>query len=539
MIWGRLLAMLLLLGPGVAMACSPRMPWPWKKRSPDGRHELAQVLSRQSRNPGATMSLRDLRTGRLLWTRNLEGTYGPEDVVLASGRPQVLLLGRTPAALTLLDARGWELGIWPLDKLLTPSELRRLSLARCDSEGWAREARSEEDGFSVTLPVRAPVGGGGESRHIVVKLPWVGLFQREPTALAQESAELRRLFRTHTEEAERLRIADELWGLSSGGPTKGNLELRSFWLVMLQDSPSPRALLPIAVDALGASGSQEELRGLIRLPWGAPERDAQILQVLKRRLPDLAGDYALRVLEEGHPAAPVRALAAGELLSRGGAAAEFGKTFIARDASLRADGALARFTAQAELAQELWQALPFCGSSRALLRAQATRSLEALLRDAKEQRPFVQELLRPVSSAPDTALVGCSEVLLMLGALADQTGDAPEALRLYTAGLEALAAETSAARLEAAQGPRLEATLRVAALLKEAREWRKMEALLQELLADPARRNPVCIPKPRVYDFSQTPGACGKKQPAETVARQLLRESKAENLEGRNSEGKR
>ena len=104
-----LLSALLFLIPKVALACSLSFAPSWTKRTPDGAFELSSHVGDKP-SGSATLSLRDVRSGKKLWEHMLELSEGVKGLV-PTPRPLPTYkssdtLGGTPWADTLGRGRG-------------------------------------------------------------------------------------------------------------------------------------------------------------------------------------------------------------------------------------------------------------------------------------------------------------------------------------------------------------------------------------------------------------------------------------------------
>jgi len=75
-----MLSALLLLIPKVSLACSLSFAPSWTKRTPDGAFELSSRVG-DGPSGSATLSLRDVRSGKKLWEHSTRPEFG---VVIAA-----------------------------------------------------------------------------------------------------------------------------------------------------------------------------------------------------------------------------------------------------------------------------------------------------------------------------------------------------------------------------------------------------------------------------------------------------------------------
>jgi hypothetical protein len=405
-----MLVTLLLLGPGVALACTQIEPL-WLTSKQDTRFELIQKVDEKTRK--GPLKLRERRSGRIVWSTRPQDLINTRNVLIEPGGARVLVFDRYRGRILLFGERGRQVATGSMEDLLSPSERQRIPKGACYGHLWVGKAWTEGPVFNLLAPVAVPAADRSDLRHIHIRISREGKITRTPALLPPDPEALIRMFRSETSLPGRLRIADELSGHSGASPSQ-KLALRQFWLEVLRDPKTHRALLPVAVEALGVIGTDEDLQALARLPWGGLERDATLLQVLSSRLPEEGGIYAIRVLEEMHPSQHVRALALLDLLEREGKAAELAEAFIQKDEAFREAGLrLLRHEAITALATR--QALPFCTDPDSSVRTRATRSLEDMVMSAEAARPFLLATLEQAEGAGE--LKGCPEVILMLGAL--------------------------------------------------------------------------------------------------------------------------
>jgi hypothetical protein len=528
--WFLMLAVLVLVGPGVALACSVSEPAPWTKRTPDGRFEVALAITRkEAPRRDVRLSLRDRRSAAVLWTISIEDVVPAEDVLLTPDGSATLVIKRGREKFMLYGSHGESLGSWPLENVLSRSEFDRINVDRCVGKLWGQEPQVEGAGFSLVVRLRAPVGRLPDARDITFRISAQGRMEREPALLIKDPKDLIKMYRGEVSPLESLRLAEELWGASREERSKVPYELPRFWLEVLADSSTPRSVLPIAVDALGSVGTDSDLKALSRLPPGEPERDARILQVLQRRLPEEAGAYAIHVLEPPHPSPHVRAAALEHLIGARGTAEKLGRTFLQRDEVLRELRDLSALGSELGVLESFWQVLPFCEHPSPRSRALAMRTLSHLLHNAGLESSVLLDI---PAMAVNTLRGGCPEVLIILGAVAQRNEDTALASRLYgfgVAGLEDLTPE----QRQGSQEVFLEGKLRLAALAKAAKDWSELGRLTREVIADPARITPVCGPAFAPYPPEPVPAACARRRPAEAVARKLLQDARAEGVTNR------
>ncbi len=529
--WCLVLAVLVLIGPRVALACRPPELKSWTKRSPDGRFELSMKESAPGVITDARLGLRDRRSGKVLWSHTVDQLLPSEDVLISHDGTAVLVISRPRAKFVLHGSAGETLGSWPFENVLTRSEIARIprDWERCGDKAWADQLEVEGSTFSFVVPVGAPVGFSRESRYVAFVISSLGQMDRFPAVLSRPPMELIKLYRQEEDPLTRLRIVDELWGTSREDRSKVIYEVPRFWMDVLGDPKTPRAILPIAVTALGSTGAELDLQFLRRLAFAEPERDVAILRALSSRMPEEAGAYALKMFEQPHPSPYARMFALVHLYEQGGTARQLAETLVQRDELLRTQSAFPVLMNGLEALQDFWQTVPFCADPGEPTRARAARSLERLLRSAGKASAALLEL---PSSTEGELRSGCPEALIMLGLMAEQLQDRELATRLYSIGVAGLE-ESGILRRLGTDSLLLEGMLRLALLARDEKDWSEAERLLQAVLATPSRNVPVCAPRPVLYMQDVKPEECGKPRSAEEVARQLLREARAQKLRSR------
>lgn len=314
----RLAVLLLLLGPGLALACSMKPPGGWKKRTPNGRLTLLHLG--MPSGDTAQLVLRETRTGKVRWDTWLETSLYEENVWLAPDGTSVVALTSQDVVM-VLGPDGQKIHEVDLKKHFSEGEQQRLPRTDCGGFRWVERGRFEEYAFVAEIPT-GPLSGesaqGARRTSLRISLAHPQVF-RPPEPLMKESLTLMAGYESETDPEIRLRFADELWGRSLV-PGRRSRELSLFWLKRLADPQTPSIIYRMAVDSMGFIASPEDFRALTRLPGAARERDLWLLDMLERRAPEEGGTLALRLLES-HPEVEVRRRALDLLCARSPAVA--------------------------------------------------------------------------------------------------------------------------------------------------------------------------------------------------------------------------
>jgi hypothetical protein len=298
-------------------------------------------------------------------------------------------------------------------------------------------------------------------------------------------------------------------------------ELQAFWKKLVQaEEVSPKALHWMAVEAIGAIGTEGEARALARLPGMIEVRDLAVLELLIRKLPGEAGDYALRVLEERHPGLSVRKRALEFLKGRGGPAEAIADEFALRDESAELRQLGLQSLLQPPITEPRFQqTLGFCQDPDPFIRYQVIRFTLGVVLDGVTEpaRQGLIEVLR--RSEQQSQLAGCPDLVLALGSIADKAGQRARALELYARGLRGYQGLPPNSRL-ASPELRWEAMLQLALEAEKKAERAEAERYARELLADASSYGPICAPRPHVVLESNVP--CSGARKAEKTAREVL-----------------
>ncbi|HEX8701732.1 MAG TPA: hypothetical protein VF815_23085, partial [Myxococcaceae bacterium] len=303
-------------------------------------------------------------------------------------------------------------------------------------------------------------------------------------------------------------------------------ELSAFWnKLLLTPEVTPKVLHRLAVEAVAAYGLDSEVRALTRMPGEFEERDVAVLDVLARRFPEDAGEYAVRVLDARHsvPAVRQRAL---QLLLGLQAARDMAVGFALRDPDLELRRlALAPLTEKPYTAARFEQVLGFCQDPSVYVQADVVRYAVRTLNnaDSSTRKQFVDVLRR---SEQGFSLGQCSELSLALGAFMDKEGNRTRALELYTRGLRGFEEQGKDAE---ALYPRLmvEAALQLALEAEKKGERAEAERYARKVLAS-ARESPSeCSPHPLRDEVPGLSNTCQAGRKPEKVAREVLQRLKS------------
>lgn len=390
---GRLLAVaLVLLGPAAALACSLLPPEPWTLRTADGRFELS--MKREGHSSGASLTLHDRQTDKAVWQlASAPAVYRGEAFVSVDGR-YVVLVQSFQGTVVAYGPEGKKIGAWSLGAQLTPSERRRLSQDICGSR-WVAEPRLEGDVFTLRVPSRAsmhapttPPDSAFQGVRFRIELS-TGRLTRDAPLAPPSNAALIQAFRRESNKLERFSIARELHFRSQEAIRGDAPELSRFWLETLRAPDTEGELFPVATQALGSVGTDEEIRGLadISLPAEAEESSRALFSLLVWRLPEEESvRFALSVLQERRPPEHLRERALEVLRRRSEDAFDRVLMFVLRDPSPRV-----REAALLEL-----EKLGKRGASR--------RNFELAL-------PLLEDPKEPVRQAAEKALCGMLRLL--------------------------------------------------------------------------------------------------------------------------------
>jgi len=523
-------ALLVCLGPlGAVQAESlepPKFPClgtfgeSFELRTPDGRFKLVVTLKKGGEAMPRVYELRLSRGSRTVWTLPFGDVVSQAYTWLApDGRAVVLM--RPDGELVLLGAEGQVRKSWPVRPVLSEAEGARFPLRPCTDVKWGQRGRFAGDFFELEVPPTAVLAASPEGhRPPVLRVNLTAAtFKRDGELPPRKDFEVIRAFDAASSPEVRLRLADELLGRSQITEHLKGRELSSFWnRLLLSPKLQPPVLYRMAVEAVAAYGTEGEVRALMRMPGQIEERDAAVLQVLDRKLPEEAGEYALRVLEGRHPGAAVRLQAVKLLMSRQGEARALGVELALSDAAAEVRRlALPVLLKDPEPQRYFERALGFCKDPDPVVQTVVPRFvLRALTQDDARSR-FIELMRR---DEPGLQIGQCPDVSLALGALSHREGDRARALELFARGIKGLESlpdedEPFAPTL------RQEARLQLALEAEKNGQRAEAERYARQVLADPAKRAPVCAPEPVAYEVPWLSG-CLEGKEAQQVAREVL-----------------
>lgn len=489
-------------------------------KTPDGRFKLVVTLRKGDEAMPRVYELRLARGARTVWTLPFGDVVSQAYTWLApDGRAVVLM--RPDGELVLLDAQGQVRKSWPVRPALSQAEEARFPLKPCTDMTWGRRGRFAGDFFELEVPPTAVLASRPEGHKppvLRVNLT-AATFKRDTELPPRKDHQVIQAFNVASSPEVRLRMADELLGRSQMPEHLKGRELSSFWNnLLLSPKLQPPVLYRMAVEAVAAYGTEGEVRALMRLPGQIEERDAAVLQVLDRKLPEEAGEYALRVLEGRHPGAAVRQQAVKLLMSRQGEARSLGVELALSDADAEVRRlALPVLLKDRDPQRYFERALGFCKDPDSFVQTLIPRFvLRALTQD--ETRARFVELMR--RDERGFQLGQCPDVSLALGALSHRGGDRARALELFARGVKGL---ESLEREEEPFAPTLRQEARLQLALEAEKNGQRAEAerYARQVLADPAKSAPVCAPEPVAYEVPWVSGCLEGKQ-AQQVAREVL-----------------
>jgi hypothetical protein len=536
--WCWAVALLVCLGPlatahsttiriGYNRYCVREVGDSWEKKSSDGRFKLLLGMTRsdprmapvyelklfRGSKPVSNMIFKDLVTKPYTW-------------IAPDGRYVVLL--RPTGELVLVNSEGQQRQSWDLRKHLSVAEKDRLPKDFCQEERWAQNVRFTGDTFEMEVPPTEVLGNSREPlKPFILRIDLKAeRFEREGVVLNGGDAELVQSYMKAEAPEERLRFADELLGRSQIREYLKSRELNAFWNGLLRTPElKPKVLHRMAVEAVAAYGLESEVRGLARLPGEIEERDIAVLDVLERRFPDDAGEYALRLLETPHSSQAVRERAL-KFLFKSRTAEDMAVGFALSDSSreLRRS-ALPSLREKPFTPQRFQQVLEFCDDPDPS--AQYGVTWFALRTPGKVEEAQRKEMLEAMRAAePRWALGQCPEVSLAMGALREKEGNRGQALELYTRGLRGLEQVKKTTMTVSAQ-LRVDAMLQLGLEAEKRGERAEAERYARAVLADPSRREPVCIERAITDAVPWTMGDCLPNRNAEKAARELLKRLKS------------
>lgn len=524
--WCRGIALLALLGPAVALACSPAPPTSWKKKSPGGRFELSLEARKGSFTGPFPVALRDTRTRKVLWKHSLDNYVSSGDLHVAPSGHYVARAETFSETVILLGPDGNERGRWSLAEQLKPSELRRIPYTSC-GRMWLGARRFEGD----VLVLEVLTGGAvppiyEQPKGTLMRIDArSGKLTREEPPPAQSTAELIQAWRSAPDERSRHEPTRELLGRSADVGVGGDAELSRFWQQLLTNPELPSSTHTAAVEGLRLVATDEELRQVARLPKGNPERNLELLQVLERRLPDEAETYAVRALQEQWPPDLLRQRAVVFLSKRQPVVARKGFTLALTDSAGKVrEAALSQMADPPVLAVTVEQVLAFCEDPDDSVRWRVVESLRRMLDGVeKKERPAALEVLRRADTAGKLSCF--PEGWVILGGVADLQGDRPRALELYSRGLKGLEA-LEVERRNHSRDLWLEATLQLAFEAKRQGNRSGAVRLARQVLADDRNGMEfVCAPRANKYAGEAGGRGCQTRLAAGNVAERLLEEA--------------
>jgi len=507
--------------------CVRQLGQGWEKKSPDGRFKLHLTMKQGGPSMPLVYDLMLLRGTKPVWNVVFKDLVAePYTWLSPDGRYVVLM--RPDAQLVAVDAAGQMRRGWEVREHLSPAEKERLPKDLCQDVRWSHNARFIGNTFELQVPPTQVLGDSREPfKSSVLRLDLKAeRLEREDIALNGEDAELIQDF-TKTEAPEvRLRFADELLGRSQIRERLKSRELTAFWHKLLQTPElKPKVLHRLAVEAVAAYGIESEVRPLTRLPGEIQERDIAVLDVLKRRSFDDAGEYAVRLLDTRHSSEAVRRRALNMLLESP-AAREIALGFALSDPSkdLRRL-ALHYLTQKPFTAQRFQQVLGFCEDLDPWVQSKVMNF--ALHTPGVVEEAQRKELLDAMRRSEQRFAVGqCPDVSLAVGLLCEKEGNRGQALDLYTRGLRGLE-ERKSVETAAAAHLRVDAMLQLGLEAEKRGERAEAEKYARALLADPSRRLPVCEGPPIFYGVPWITGDCLPGRWAEWGARALLKRLKS------------
>lgn len=279
--------------------------------------------------------LKLFRGGKPAWNMVLKDLVAaPYTWLAADGRYLILL--RPDGQLMLLNSEGGLVRTWELFNELSLAEKARFPKDLCQDVSWSHKARFTGDFFELEVP---PTQALGQSRApyrptlVRIDLKAVRLTRDRP-AVSGEDPELIQAFEAAKDPELRLRLVDELLGRSQMREHLKSQALSAFWnKLLLTPEVTPQVLHRLAVEAVAAYGLDSEVRALTRMPGEFEERDLAVLDVLARRSPEDAGEYAVRVLDTRHSVPSVRRRAL-KLLMEVPTARDMAVEFALRDSEL-------------------------------------------------------------------------------------------------------------------------------------------------------------------------------------------------------------
>jgi hypothetical protein len=519
--WG--VVLLALLGPAVALACRPEPQTAWKQATPDGRFELSMDAPANVYRGPFTLTLRDVRAQKVLWTRQLDSYAYSGNMIIAPNGQYVARAETFSETVVLFGPDGQERGRWSIAEQLKPSEQRMIAHTSCGRE-WLGERRFEGE----VLVLEVLTGGVvppiyEQPKGTVMRIDALtGKLTREAAPPERSTAELIQEWRSSDGKCCRYELERALLGRSADVGIGGDAELSRFWVELLT-TPQTETTHSQSMEGLSLVATDEELRKLARLPKGSPERNEALLWVLERRLPDEAEAYALRALEGQWPTDLLRQRAVYFLSKRQPAVVAKALELALVDASGKVrDNALDVMAYPPVSAASIEKVFSFCDDRDEGVRKRAVESLRRMFDAVKgEERLAGFEVLRRMDAAGKLKLF--PEGWLILGGVADTQGDRTQALELYKRGLKQLNAMEEERRKHSME-LWLEATLQLAFQAKKEGNLAEVKRLARQVLADErGRRAYVCAPRPNEYADE----LCGRgtgKPTADYVARQLLEE---------------
>lgn len=490
-------------------------------KSPAGLFKLVVTLKPGAQSMPRVWEMRLFRGAKPLWTLPFGDTVSQAHTWLApDGRAVVLL--RSDGQLILVTADGQVRKSWGVESLLSKAEQARFPKVLCGDERWGKNARFEGGFFEVEIPptpvLAANLEGGYRPPVLRLDLAAASL-ARDGELPPRWDGEIIQAFEAAASPEVRLRLADELLGRSQIKDHLKSRDLNAFWnKILVAPSVRPLVLYRMAVEAVGAYGTDTEVRALLRMPGQIEARDVAVLQVLNRRLPEEAGEYAVRVLEGRHPALAVRQQAVMLLLERRNEARALGVELALSDSSreVRRMG-LPMLLNEADPQRHFEQVLGFCKDPEPAVQSMVPRIvLRALTPRATRQKFY--ELLRRHEA--ELQVGQCPDVSLLLGALSDKAADRPQALRLFARGLEGL--KPLELGVEAVSPTlRQEARLQLALEAEKSGQPSEAERYARQVLSDRHKAARVCAPGPVAHEVPWLSG-CPQGQEAQQVARELL-----------------
>ncbi len=499
----------------------------WEQESPNGRFKLEVTMRQGTSAVPPLYEIKLFRGGKPAWNMVLKDLIAkPYTWLAADGRYVVML--RPDGQLMVLNADGGLVRTWELFTELSLSEKARFPKDLCQDVSWSYKARFTGDFFELEVPPTQVLGQShAPYKPVLIRIDLKALnLTRDRPVVSGEDTQLIQAFEAAKDPEERLRLTDELLGRSQMREHLKSQSLSAFWnKLLLTPEVTPTVLHRLAVEAVAAYGLDSEVRALTRMPGEFEERDIAVLDVLARRSPEDAGEYAVRVLDTRHPASGVRRRAL-ELLMQVTTARDMAVEFALRDSEpeLRRM-ALSPLASPPHTAARFERVLGFCADPGVTTQFDMEHfALHTLNRVEADKREALIAALRRAEARFTPGQ--CPKLSMALGVLTDKQGDRARAVELYTRGLRSFEAQGKKARTTF-PGLVLETTLQLALEAEKKGERAEAERYARKVLADSSRRTLVCAPAPMELEALRQPTPCIPARKAEQVARDLLKRLKS------------